>query len=113
MGLIPHPLQHLTFEETKAARDIIIKCHANEIIEFREIGVQEPSKAELLKFLELEHQGQLKEDSPRPSRLARCHYDTIGSDRTPRYNESLVDLNLLKRVGHEIIPEDISPALTM
>ncbi|KIW08673.1 uncharacterized protein PV09_00624 [Verruconis gallopava] len=113
MASIPHPLQHLSKEETCLARDILKQSHSGEIIEFREISLLEPPKAELTVFLDLEHKGLLSASSPRPQRLAKCHYDTIGSDKIPRYNESIVDLGQKARIKHEVIPQDISPALTI
>lgn len=112
-GSLPHPLQHLSKDETILARDIIKRSHPDTVIEFREIGLKEPDKAELLPFLELEHSGTLCSSTPRPTRLAKCHYDTIGSDRLPRYNEAIVNLDQSIRLEHRVIDQDVSPALTM
>jgi primary-amine oxidase len=113
MATVPHPLRDLSIEETRVVRDLVAKCHPNEVVEFREIGIQEPPKAELLAFLELEHSGQISSTTPRPARLARCYYDTINSNRKGRYNESVVDLDKRTRIEHEVVSEDISPALTV
>jgi primary-amine oxidase len=113
MTIIPHPFQQLSKDETCLARDIIKQCHPHEVIEFRVISLQEPPKAELLVFLDIEHREAVSSTSPRPTRLAKCLYDTIGSDKVPRYNESVVDLGQQSRIQHDIIPQDISPSLTV
>jgi primary-amine oxidase len=110
---IPHPLSHLNRAETELARDVLLKYHVDELIEFRQIGLREPPKAELLAFLDLEHRGEVSSTTSRPARLANCQYDVIGKDRVPRYNESVIDLNTQERVKHEVISQDISPCLTM
>lgn len=110
---IPHPLQDLSREEMLIARDIIAESHPGVVIEFREICLQEPPKVEMLKFLELEHKGAVSDSTVRPARQALCHYDTIGSDKLPRYNESIVDVNSRIRVVHDVISTDIAPSLTL
>jgi primary-amine oxidase len=113
MVVVPHPLQHLSKDETCLARDILVQCHPDVIIEFREIGLQEPPKAELCVFLDLEHKGAVSSTTPRPPRLAKCHYDTIGSDKVPQYHESVIDLGQQSRIEHQVVSQDISPSLTM
>lgn len=112
MTTLPHPLQHLSQEETCVARDLIAASHPGTVIEFREIGLHEPPKAELLLFLGVEHRGVLSETTPRPARQAMVRYDTIGSDRLPRYNEAVVDVRNKEIVQHELMSQDISPGLT-
>lgn len=111
--MVPHPLAILSIDETKRARDVVIKSHPNVTISFREIFLQEPAKADLKKFLELEHSGRLSPTTPRPPRLAKCQYDVIGSDRVPEYHESVVDVNRAARVKHEVIGKQHQAALTM
>ena len=55
-----HPLTILSPDETNLARDLVRAAHpANTVIDFREIYLQEPPKAQLLEFLALEHAGRL------------------------------------------------------
>lgn len=111
--MVPHPLAILSIDETKRARDVVIKAHPNVAISFREIFLQEPAKADLKKFLDLEHSGRLSPTTPRPPRLAKCQYDVIGSDRVPEYHESVVDVNRSARIKHEIIGKQHQAALTL
>lgn len=48
----PHPLKGLSVDEINRARQVIIDAHPNEVIDFREIFLQEPPKSQLIKFLE-------------------------------------------------------------
>ncbi|KAK7548665.1 putative copper amine oxidase [Phyllosticta paracitricarpa] len=111
--MAPHPLQILSLEETQRARDIVLALHPGTAIDFREIFLQEPSKAELKKFLDIEHSGYLSPTSPRPPRLAKCMYDVIGSDRVPQYQESIIDVERGQRVAHEVIGKDFQATLTL
>lgn len=108
-----HPFQILSQEETSRARDIVLAQHDNEVVDFREIYLKEPAKADMVAFLELEHAGQLSSTSPRPARLAKCQYDVIGSDKIPYYHESIVDVDNGTRVKHEIIGKQHQAALTL
>lgn len=111
--MAPHPLQILSIEETLRARDIVLGLHPGTAIDFREIFLQEPAKAELKKFLELEHSGFLSPTSLRPPRLAKCMYDVIGSDKIPRYQESIIDVERGVRVAHEVIGKEFQATLTL
>lgn len=103
----PHPLQQLSYQETVLAKDIILSEHdQNEVILLREIFLEEPPKAELKKFLALEHAGSLTESSSRPSRLARCQYDVIGSEKVPYFHEAVVDVNKKARIEHEVVGKE-------
>jgi primary-amine oxidase len=109
-----HPLKQLSIEETNAARDVTLSLHEGSVLEFREIFLEEPPKAELLKFLELEHSGQLSADSPRPARLAKVQYDVIGGgSKVPVFHESVIDLGRGERISHEVISSDYQAALTL
>ncbi|KAA8641336.1 uncharacterized protein ATNIH1004_002004 [Aspergillus tanneri] len=55
----PHPLAILTEEETNIARDVVVSCHPNTVIDFHEIYLLEPPKVQLSEFLALEHAGRL------------------------------------------------------
>jgi len=108
-----HPLQQLSRRETELAREVLLAQHGREAIVFREIYLQEPPKDELLRFLELEHAGQLSDSSTRPARLAKCQYDVIGSDKIPSFHESIIDIGARNRVKHEIIGKEHHAALTL
>jgi primary-amine oxidase len=69
-----HPLKPLYRIEIETAREVVLEQHPKQVVVFREIYVQEPAKADLLPFLELEHAGQLTVSTPRPPRLAKCQY---------------------------------------
>lgn len=110
----PHPLKQLSVEETNLARDVTLSLHKGAVLEFREIFLQEPPKVELIKFLDLEHSGQLTDDSPRPPRLAKVQYDVIGEgNKAPVFHESTVDLRSKERVAHEAVSSDYQAALTL
>lgn len=108
-----HPLSILSIDETNLAREIVLAHHDKEVIDFREIFLQEPTKAELVKYLQLEHSGRLSPTSGRPARLAKCQYDVIGSDRIPSYHECVVDIGSKKRIKHEVIGKEHQAALTL
>lgn len=108
-----HPLQILSASETGRARDIVLAQHPGEVIDFREVYLQEPAKADLIKFLDLEHSGRLTPTSPRPPRLAKCQYDVIGADKIPYYHEAVVDVENGRRVKHEIIGKEHHASLTL
>lgn len=108
-----HPLSTLSAEETTRARDIILDAHSDELVLFREVFLQEPAKAELIKYLDLEHAGRLSPTSPRPARLAKCQYDIIGSDKIPYHHEAVVDVEKKTRVRHEVIGKEHQAALIM
>ncbi|KAI0155581.1 copper amine oxidase [Pestalotiopsis sp. NC0098] len=110
----PHPLKQLTVEETDAARDYTLKLHEGAVLEFREIFLEEPPKADLVKYLDLEHSGQLSESSPQPARLAKVQYDVIGEgNKVPVFHESVIDLRTGERTSHEVISSDYQAALTI
>ncbi|KAI9750798.1 MAG: protein transport protein bet1 [Chaenotheca gracillima] len=113
MQLLPHPLDQLSIDEVKRARDLILKARGKSVIEFRYLALEEPPKDELVKFLKLEHDGDLKENSPRPARQARVHYDVVYDDKRHEYRESVVDVDSGKETYHEIIDKMHQPSLTM
>lgn len=113
MATLPHPLRQLSIEETNIARDVVLSLHEGVVIEFREIFLQEPPKAELIKFLELEHSGQVSGQTARPARLAKVQYDVIGGSKLPVFHESIVDIPRKERVAHEIVKSDYHAALTV
>ena len=92
MVALPHPLTQLSEAEINHARDCIIKSHgANSSLLFKSIYLNEPKKADLVPFLELEHAGKLNEDTPRPARLAQVEYDLV-QDKLFEYQSAIVDL---------------------
>jgi primary-amine oxidase len=107
-----HPLQSISAAEIQNARDVVLKYHDKDVISFREIFIQEPRKAELSRYLDAEHNGKLSE-SASPSRLAKCQYDVIGSDKIPYYHEATVDTKAGTVVEHEIIGKGLQPSLTL
>lgn len=111
--MLVHPLEILSVQEVNIARDVVLGNHPKTIIDFRNIFLQEPAKAELIKFLALEHSGRLSPTSPRPARLAQIQYDVIGSDKIPVYNEATVDVEKKKVVKHEVISREHHAPLTM
>jgi primary-amine oxidase len=128
--MVPHPLQILSADEINLARQVILDCHPDEVIDFREIYLREPPKVELLPFLEAgtyhffcnimpvltvftEHSHRLSPTTPRPVRCAKVQYDSIGRDKIPKYSESVVDLDHKKRVQHVIISEKHHAPLTL
>lgn len=110
-----HPFKILSAEETRIARDTILSLHKDTVVEFREIFLQEPNKEMMKQYLELEHAAKPGHSpaSKRPPRLAKCHYDVVGSDKIPRYHESVIDVEQKKRVRHEPFPTDTQPSLTL
>ena len=110
---VPHPLEQLTIAESKQARDVVLRSHNLSVIDFRTISLEEPPKAQLQKFLEVEHSGNLHPSTPRPDRLARVTYDVIGGDKIAVYNESVIDVRNSVEVGHETIDAQHHAALTM
>lgn len=108
--MAPHPFDNLTIEETEKARDLIVKLHSGDAIFFRYIFLEEPPKSQVKAYLDAEHAGQ----NPAPlNRLAFVQYDVIGSDKTPRYNESVVDITDGKRIAHEVVSNEYHASLTV
>ena len=109
----PHPLEQLSIIETQVARDVILQAYEKSVIDFRTISLEEPPKALLQKFLEIESSGKLLSTTPRPDRVARVAYDVIGQDRIPTYHESLIDVRKKVEVAHEIVDAKHHVSLTL
>ncbi|KAF8847058.1 putative copper amine oxidase [Acephala macrosclerotiorum] len=109
----PHPLEPLTIEEVHSARDIVLGFHTSSIIDFRSISLEEPPKAELQPFLDLERACKLTASTPKPKRLARVNYDVIGRDKVAKYYETLVDVRNGMKVSDEVIEKPTHAALTL
>ena len=107
--MAPHPLDILSVEEVNKARDIVKSLHAEHKVFFRETYLDEPSKAQLTKYLEAEHAGQ----TPSPlARQALSQYDVLDGKGGVQSHESIIDLNSGKRVHHEIVPEEFHASLS-
>lgn len=113
MASLPHPLSALSSDETNQARDVVLAAHPGSVIDFRQSYLWEPPKAEVLKFLELEHSGTLTASSPRPARCAQVFYDVIGGKSKAQYTESIVDLGLGKVVDQKVIGSEHQASLTV
>lgn len=108
-----HPLTILSIDETNLARDVVKSLHPGVVIDFREIFLQEPPKAQLVEFLAIEHAGRLSPTTPKPARLALCQYDVIGSDRVPQFHESVIDVITQSRVEHTVVGKEHHASLTL
>jgi primary-amine oxidase len=110
---LPHPLDGLSLEEAKTVRQLVLDLHTGELLNFREIFLREPRKQELIEFLAAEHAGKVDANTPRPARQAMCFYDAIGSDKVPRYTESVIDLAGGKILATEVVDSKQHGALTL
>lgn len=108
-----HPLAQLRSPEIDIARQVVTKARSACLLLFRDIFTEEPAKAELVPFLEAEHSGQLTDETPRPPRLARIQYDTIGDDGSHAYTESVINIDTREEVLHRIVEKDRQPPLTL
>lgn len=108
-----HPLNILSEKETDIAREVISVVHLGSVLFFREIYLEEPTKAELIPYLELEHSGKLSPTSPRPRRLAKCQYDVVGSDRVPEFHDAIVDVEKKQRISHKVVGKEHHATLTL
>lgn len=110
--MAPHPFKNLDLEETRIARDVVLSLHPDTVVDFREIYLQEPAKELMKEYLALEHAAQPGQSaaSKRPPRLAKVQYDVIGADKIPVYNESVINVELKKRVKHEVVGKDLGHA---
>lgn len=114
MATPPHPLTQLSLAETDVAREILLASHPDAAIYFRIVSLQEPAKADLVKFLDIEHAGQLSSSTPRPPRLAKIHYDAIEKgSKVPVYQEAVVDLDQKQRIHHQLISSEFHASLTV
>lgn len=110
---LPHPLAGLSVEETNIAREVVISSFPNAVVDFRTTALQEPIKADLIKYLDLEHAGELTPEIPRPARLARVHYDVIDGSKIPKYMESVINIGTKEIVEHELVNTESHPCLTV
>ena len=109
-----HPLTPLTIDETNIARDVILKAHPGASIYFRINTLLEPPKAELTKFLDIEHAGRLGPNTPRPARIAEVKYDAIEKgSKVPVYQEAWVDIGKRQVIKHDLISTEFHASLTL
>jgi primary-amine oxidase len=101
--MVTHPFKILSVEEVRIARDVVLSLHPDVVVDFREIYLQEPEKELMKLYLEAERTAK---PGQAPPRLAKCQYDVVGSDKVPEYNESVIDIELKKRVKHEIVGKE-------
>jgi Cu2+-containing amine oxidase len=113
--MVTHPFQNLDVEETRIARDVVLSLHPDVVVDFREIYLQEPEKEIMKKYLDSEHAASpgRSSDAKLPPRLAKCQYDVIGTDRIPEYHESVIDIEVQKRVRHQIVGKEKHASLTL
>jgi primary-amine oxidase len=112
LSSIPHPLDPLTSVEFKKARQCIISARGHDvIIKFRAIYLEEPSKHELVPFLEAEHSTGIDSHTPRPARLAMVLYDVVNGDKSHEYTHSVVNLSSGKETEHRVIDKTHQAAL--
>ncbi|KAJ9638621.1 hypothetical protein H2204_004097 [Knufia peltigerae] len=97
-GVYPHPLDQLSGDEVKIARQAVLDARKHAIL-FRNIYAVEPPKAELVDFLNAEHAGELTANTPRPPRQARAQYDVIYEKGHHEYMESVIDIASGKEVN--------------
>ncbi|GJC81665.1 copper amine oxidase 1 [Colletotrichum liriopes] len=108
-----HPLSPLSINETVLASDIVRALHPDTVLHFRVVYLREPSKDTLVKFLELEHAGQLTAEIPRPPRLASVHYVVVEDKESPQSIEAVVDLDKRELVWHKAVRTDVHPSFTL
>lgn len=109
----PHPLNSLRAGEIDIACRVVREARTGCLLLFRDIFLEEPVKATLVPFLDAEHSGHLTEDTPRPPRLARVQYDTIGEKGSHEYTESVVDVDKHAEVLHRVVEKEFQPPLTV
>ena len=108
-----HPFDPLSVDEFSTAREVILKEHPKDVVDFREIYLREPEKALMKQFLELEHTGKLTAETPRPPRLAKVQYDVIRPGKRFEYHEAAVDLQKESITWHEIVDTACHANLTV
>ncbi|KAG9245340.1 primary-amine oxidase [Calycina marina] len=111
---ILHPLDVLSVEETNKARQIIIdtRCAKTALL-FRSIALEEPPKAELTQFLDIEHAGKLTTETKRPARIAKIQYDVVSGKDEHEYTESWVDVVTGEETRKRIVDKVHHAALTL
>lgn len=108
-GSQPHPLAPLSSDEFTGASNVVIKSYGpSEPLFFRSVYLHEPTKAELVPFLELEHADKVTPETPRPPRLAAVEYDVIRGEKTD-YSRAIVNVATKEIVSKGVVPR-IAPS---
>lgn len=105
MAPVPHPFDQLSLDEIARGRDIILKSRPGTVIQFREIMLWEPKKAELVPFLQAEHAGRLSASTPRPAREAEVMFDVVHPSGDHDIIQAVVDLTAGKEVSASMLPQ--------
>lgn len=113
MSYVPHPLSDLSIEESTLARDVVLKLHESNLLDFRAIYLLEPDKKDVLRYLELERAGRVNAATLRPPRLAQVKYDVIGGSKATQYHESIVNVSTFEVVRHTIVGQEHHASLSM
>lgn len=87
----PHPLDPLQPGEIAQAAAVIRPRYSEHQINFRVITLKEPSKCQMIKYLDAEHESTAVPPQP-PCRLARCQIIVTRQGRT-EFRELIVNLN--------------------
>ncbi|KAI1864653.1 hypothetical protein JX265_008377 [Neoarthrinium moseri] len=92
-----HPLQPLSDVEISRAREILLQEHGDDAqLFFRSTHLEEPARADLVRFLVAEHgdhetaEAALEASLPR---LVRCSYDVIRATKDHQLTDTVVDLH--------------------
>jgi primary-amine oxidase len=110
---LPHPLDQLSVAESETARQVVLEARGRDVaLNFRSIALEEPSKDELVKYLELEHDGKVTLQTPRPVRMAKVSYDIVRGNRSHEYTESFVDVQSATELSRRVVDEAHQAALT-
>ncbi|KAI9831230.1 MAG: hypothetical protein M1819_005158 [Sarea resinae] len=108
---LPHPLDPLSADEIKQARESVLKARGESVIALHTISLLEPRKNELVPFLDAEHGGQLTSETPRPRRSAKVSYELIRPDKSREIAESIVDIQAGAEVSHRVFDRIQQPSL--
>jgi primary-amine oxidase len=114
---MPHPLQPLSDQEILEARKILFQKHGEDtLLFFRSVYLEEPLRAEVVRFLTAEHDGyqaakaSLEVTLPR---LVKCLYDVIRSPEEHQLSDAVVDLRSGEIVQHIEHPSHCQSSFTM
>jgi primary-amine oxidase len=109
----PHPLDQLSVAESEIARQVVLEARGRGVaLNFRSIALEEPPKDELVKYLELEHDGKVTLQTPRPVRMAKVSYDIVRGNRSHEYTESFIDVQSATELSRRVVGEAHQAALT-
>ncbi|KAF5667257.1 primary-amine oxidase [Fusarium heterosporum] len=91
MSAVPHPFDPLGPEEISRSSRIVRPHFGSRDLNFRVITLLEPSKKDMVIYLEKEHLGQIAETTP--ARCARIEVSVKGQDHGNQLFELIVDLD--------------------